>query len=446
MKRDVFLSCKPIVVAIFVLIVALSLPLAAQDYKFTISTSQSWTDTGVDLGSGDSVAITATAGSGGCDPAGVAQGASARNLPLSTALAGALIVRLQEGGSPTLVGGDQRLHVSQDGHLFLGVNASGAPPCQGSYVVKVHVTPQGGTQTQSSSAEPAAAGSLVGSSAKSSSTAPGSTSTTPGGEKEVKDIKGALTTAAQTWLSGQFGKGVPGSGQPPSSAATSGDATGASGSSATTTAALPALKLSNSPLDAQLREHIDSLPRRVNDQFQHQGDMVNFVIVGSLQKLQDALTAADWHVADIDVKQSVLKAALETYEKKAYLSMPMSQLYLFGRVQDYGYEQAEPYAVVASRHHFRIWKAPFQWNGQDVWAGAGTHDIGFEKDQRNGSVTHKIDPAVDGERDNIGGTLQKTDKVKSLTYYLPPDPVQDARNATGGGYHSDGRIIVIQLQ
>ena len=184
----------------------------------------------------------------------------------------------------------------------------------------------------------------------------------------------------------------------------------------------------------------------MNDELKNQGDMVNFVIVGSLQKVQEALTAAEWNVADRDVKESVMKAVLQTYEKKAYLGMPMSELYLFGRVQDYGYEQAEPYAVVASRHHFRIWKAPVQWNGQDVWVGAGTHDIGFEKDQRNGKVTHKIDPAVDGERDNIGGTLQKGGKVKSLTYYLPPNPVQEAKNATGGGYHSDGRILVIALQ
>ncbi|HST10200.1 MAG TPA: LssY C-terminal domain-containing protein, partial [Terriglobales bacterium] len=141
-----------------------------------------------------------------------------------------------------------------------------------------------------------------------------------------------------------------------------------------------------------------------------------------------------------------ISRCFHTLERMEEVAMPMSELYLFGRVQDFGYEQAEPYAVVASRHHFRIWKAAFQWNGQDVWVGAGTHDIGFEKDQRNGKVTHKIDPAVDGERDNIGATLQKTDKVKTLTYYLPPDPVQDARNATGGGYHSDGRILVVQLQ
>jgi hypothetical protein len=124
----------------------------------------------------------------------------------------------------------------------------------------------------------------------------------------------------------------------------------------------------------------------------------------------------------------------------------MSERYLFGRVQDYGYEMAEPYSVVASRHHFRLWKAPFTYEGQTVWVGAGTHDVGFEKDQRNGKVTHKIDPAVDGERTNIGASLQKADKVKSLAYYLPPDPIQEAKNATGGGYHSDGRILVIFLK
>ncbi len=210
--------------------------------------------------------------------------------------------------------------------------------------------------------------------------------------------------------------------------------------------ATPALSVSTAALDSALRKDIDGLPRRVNDQFDNQGDMVNFVLVGSQQQVQSALEAANWHVADTDNKEAVMKAVLETYQKKDYLAMPMSQLYLFGRKQDFGYELAAAYSVVASRHHFRIWKAPSAWNGQALWAGAGTHDIGFEKDQRNGSVTHKIDPAVDGERDNIGQTLQQSGKVKSMSYYLPPDPVQGAKNATGGGYHSDGRILVIVVQ
>ena len=199
-------------------------------------------------------------------------------------------------------------------------------------------------------------------------------------------------------------------------------------------------------MDSALQKDVEGLPRRVNDEFQNQGDMVNFVLVGSEQQVKDALEAASWHIADTDNKEAVLKAVLETYQKKDYLAMPMSQLYLFGRKQDYGYELAQAYSVVASRHHFRIWKAPATWNGQTMWAGAGTHDIGFEKDQRNGKVTHKIDPAVDGERDNIGQTLQASGKVKSLYYYLPSDPVQGAKNATGGGYHSDGRVLVVVLQ
>ena len=423
--------------------ISASTALSAQDYKFTIPTTQPWTDTGVDLHSGDMLAITAT--SAGCDPAGV-ENAAAQNLPVPNAMPGALITRLQNNAVPTLVGASQSLRVPADGHLYFGINAEGAPPCQGNIAVKVHVTPQttGVSQTNTEAVEQ----SLNSKAPQSGGTNPSTTPPATGAQSkpaaptnEVKDIKGALNTAAQTWLSGQFG--MKSANQP----AASSSATEGAGAAATAAVpSVPALKLSNSPLDSKLREDINTLPRRVNDQFKNQGDMVNFVIIGNLQKVQDALTAADWHVADTDVKASVLKAALETYQKKAYLAMPMSQLYLFGRVQDYGYEQAEPYAVVASRHHFRIWKAPFQWNGQDVWVGAGTHDVGFEKDQRNGNVTHKIDPAVDGERDNIGATLQKTDKIKTLTYYLPPDPVQDARNATGGGYHSDGRILVIQLQ
>jgi hypothetical protein len=438
------------VCACFLVLLSAPAPLAAQDYKFTVSTGQPWTDTGVDLQAGDVLAVTASPHSGStCDPAGVGP-AGGQNLPVPSALPGALIARLQESGAPMLVGASQQLRVTQAGHLFLGVNVNGTAPCVGSFAVKVHVASgsDAGSASATAAAAPAAAESLATKSTDTASTKTGTLAagqtTAANGETDVKDIKGALTTAAQTWLSGQFGTGNKTAAQP--AAASSSTAVGTPATDSPAPATAPALTISDSPLDSQLRKSINSLPRRVNDQVQHQGDMVNFVIVGSLQKVQDTLTAADWHLADRDLNESLLKAALETYQKKAYLGMPMSELYLFGRVQDYGYEQAEAYAVVASRHHFRLWKAPFQSNGQDVWAGAGTHDIGFEKDQRNGNVTHKIDPAVDGERDNIGATLQKSGKVKALNYYLPPSPVQDARNATGGGYHSDGRILVITLK
>ena len=375
---------------------------SGQDFTFTVPANQSWTDTNLDLKTGDVVQISATSTT--CNPQGVS-GSSSANLPLPSAPAGALIARLHsQGAMPILIGASQKLQIDEPGHLSLGVNVAGTPPCQGDFSVKVHlVSAQAGSQNAAYSAQ---------------------------------DVKQKLAAAAQTWLAGQFGTGASSS-----SAATTGNA--ATGSSGSTT---EALKISNTPLDANLRKAIDGMPRRVNDEFNNQGDMVNFVLIGSQQQMQAALDAANWHVADTDDKEAALKAVLQTYEKKDYLAMPMSKLMLFGRYQDYGYEMAEPIAMVASRHHFRIWKAPFTYNSQTVWVGAGTHDIGFEKDQRNGKITHKIDPAVDGERENIGSSLQKSGKVKSMTYYLPPNPVQDAKNATGGGYHSDGRILVVFLQ
>jgi hypothetical protein len=405
----------------------------AQTYTVQVSTAQAWTDSGLDLQSGDVLELSATvssnqpatSGAPVCDPKGVTATGSQTALPLSGAPAGALIARLHaHGAAPVLVGSSREFHIAEPSHLTLGINFSSAAICQGTIVVTVHVRSEGSNSAGRNST-----------STNSVSTTAGTT----GGQSTDRgqQLKSQLATAAQVFMSGQFGIGNSQAGA--TNAATSDAASGAD-------AAPAPLKISDIPLDGQLRKGIDGLPRRVNDQFNNQGDMVNFVIVGSQKDVQAALAAATWHVADTDNQKAVLNALEQTYDSKDYLAMPMSTLYLFGRKQDFGYEMAEPIAMVASRHHFRIWKAPFTWNGTEVWCGAGTHDIGFAKDKRNGSVTHKIDPSVDGERDNIGSSLQKSNQARTLTYYLPPDPVQDAKNATGDGYRSDGRLLVIFLQ
>jgi hypothetical protein len=401
------------------LLTALAWPQAAsggQEFLYTISTSQPWTDTRLDLQSGDFVRITADrGGSSACDPRGVIGGVHVNGLPLASAPVGALIGRLHaHGASPFLIAGGTELHIEEPSHLFLSVNAIGDGPCAGNFAVTVH-------RVASSSSNSEA-----------------------GSSSRGEQLKSQLSTAAEIFMQGQFGadKAASASG---GSGVEHSEGAGSAGSGSEEASA-PVLKLSAAALDPALRKDIDGLPRRVNDQLQNLGDMVNFVIVGSQKSLLAALDSANWHAADTTKKKAVLGAVLDTYEDKDYLQMPMSTLYLFGRAQDFGYEMAEPIAMVASRHHFRLWKAPFTLNGQEVWVGAGTHDIGFAKDKRNGSVTHKIDPLVDGERDNIGGSLQKAGKVESLTYYLPPYPVRGAKNATGDGYQSDGRVLVIILR
>lgn len=430
----------------------------AQSLTVQVSDSLAWTDTNLDLQSGDVVDITAATSVAvipdrhalpACIPEGMSENPSqTSDLPLPSAPAGALLARLHaQGAAPLLVGKHQEIHIDEPSHLFLGLNMGAVAPCHGAIAVFLRRTPAGVSATPdapaasvqpeafAANAKPAADG--------QASTAASSDSTTQ--KTRGEQLKSQLATAAQVFMSGQFGTGKPESSSNSGSVSSGATSAGSASVSDASSAAAPALKTSDAPLDADLRKNLDNLPRRVNDQFQNLGDMVNFVIVGNQKDVEAALDAATWHVADINSEKAVLNAIMETYEKKDYLAMPMSTLFLFGRKQDFGYEMAEPIAMVASRHHFRIWKAPFTWKGKEVWVGAGTHDIGFAKDKRNGNVTHKIDPSVDGERDNIGGSLQKANKTKTISYYLPANPVQDAKNATGDGYHSDGRLLVMFL-
>ena len=182
---------------------------------------------------------------------------------------------------------------------------------------------------------------------------------------------------------------------------------------------------------------LDSIPRRVADQNHSPGDMVNILIVGTEKEMVKAFTTAAWVKVDKSVESTVLSGLMATFEKKDYLTMPMSTLYLFDRSQDYGFAHAEPVRVVMSRNHLRVWKSPYQVNGRPLWCVAATHDIGFERDQRNNGVTHKIDPAIDGEREFVNQTLSGTGLVAARGHVVPTHPVTEAKTATGGGFHSD---------
>jgi hypothetical protein len=229
----------------------------------------------------------------------------------------------------------------------------------------------------------------------------------------------AASTVAETAVSNTIATGQPGAGQSPSS-------------TATTAAALP-------------HDLLKQIPRRVTDKDGDAGDMVNFLVVGSEDQLKAAFQAAGWVQVDKDAADALVQAVVASLSKQAYLTMPMSQLYLFGRPQDFGFAHAEPVTVVTTRHHLRLWKSALTAGGQPVWVGAATHDMGLERDQRNGDLTHHIDPNVDDEREFVNRSLTGTGYVGQHATVLPSDPVKDAKTATGGGFHSSGEILVLWL-
>ena len=123
----------------------------------------------------------------------------------------------------------------------------------------------------------------------------------------------------------------------------------------------------------------------------------------------------------------------------------MARFYLFGRVQDYSYALPDPNAVMTRRHHLRIWKTPYSMHGVSVWAAAATHDVALVIAKRGRLINHRIDHAVDTERDFVGASLADTASLSRQEYLHSPKPVFQAQTASGETYYSDSRILLLDF-
>ncbi len=193
---------------------------------------------------------------------------------------------------------------------------------------------------------------------------------------------------------------------------------------------------------SELGEMVDYLPPRVFNGEGREGDMVNLVFVAQQDELQEAFQRAEWVKTD---KWKPMFVWHLLWRRTKDSRLPMARFYLFGRVQDYSYALPDPDGIVSRRHHLRIWKTDYTIGGTPLWAGAATHDVAIEIAKRGHLINHRIDPAVDAERDFIGTDLTDTDSVNRREYLDCAMPVFEAQTASGEAYHSDGRILLLNL-
>ena len=128
------------------------------------------------------------------------------------------------------------------------------------------------------------------------------------------------------------------------------------------------------------------------------GDPVNLAFLGAEQGLHRALVAAKWTRADDVDLASSWRIVMSTITRKSYDEAPVSPLLLFGRTQDFAYQQ-EVAGNPAKRHHVRFWRTPDGWllpGGHRVdWLAAGTFDRAVGFSMFTLQITHKIDADID---------------------------------------------------
>jgi len=135
------------------------------------------------------------------------------------------------------------------------------------------------------------------------------------------------------------------------------------------------------------------------------------------------------------------KIAADSLAHRSYPTAPVSNLYVFGRVQDLAFEK--PTTDVRIRGHIRLWQTGTLIGGQLVWVGQASYDQGIELSGTNHLPTHHIAPTVDLERNAVGADLGKTGLVKEEEYAAFTPPIVYARNGGGDYYESDGDVLVI---
>jgi len=194
--------------------------------------------------------------------------------------------------------------------------------------------------------------------------------------------------------------------------------------------------------DSSLKEMIAFLPPRALNGQGREGDMINLIFIAKEDDFQRVFARAGWVKVD-KMKPTLFWHLL--WQRKHYFKLPMETFYLFGTAQDYSYALPDPAAILARRHHLRIWKTDYAVNGSPIWVGAATHDVAIEFEKRKLWMIHRIDPDVDAEREFIARNLTETHLVTRVEYLASAVPIFQAQTASGEAYYSDSRMVLLDF-
>jgi hypothetical protein len=168
---------------------------------------------------------------------------------------------------------------------------------------------------------------------------------------------------------------------------------------------------------------------------------VNLLFVGSEKSIRRAIDRAEWTEGTDSMAGAFAGGLLHLASfRTPDVFPPVSAEYLFGRVQDEAF--LRQLSFMRSRHHFRLWKAPFTGPaGEPAWAGTANLDAALVFLRHR--FVHRIDPEIDLERDYILGTLGKDPEVVSAAHVGRAAASRTGTDSNGYGYRTDGRILVM---
>jgi hypothetical protein len=195
----------------------------------------------------------------------------------------------------------------------------------------------------------------------------------------------------------------------------------------------------------ELQQALSRLPccctNRAGDKL---GDPLNIVLVGNHVDMFAALIRRGWHPTEQTHRRAIWRTIRSFVLRSRYRYSPVSPLYVFGRRQDIAAQKAR--GTIHLRNHARFWLTPLSFQGNNVWVGQISRDIGVRFILGFPPTTHKIDPDVDEARNGLIQDLAYSQALAGFAYVsgVGAAPRDEPRNnLTGDSYFTDGLRAVL---
>jgi hypothetical protein len=195
-------------------------------------------------------------------------------------------------------------------------------------------------------------------------------------------------------------------------------------------------------------------------------DPVNIAIVAkSKRHFIKCMKKSGWYTADKATIRNSIREAWAILLDKPYPNAPFSNLYLFNRTFDIGFQI--PYGTNKSprhRHHVRFWQLidrkqdhghfsfwvrhfrRFRGKNKTIWIGTAIDDVGtYGIRWYNLQITHSTHPLHHQERDFLIKTLEEKGSVAKASEIKAGEPFEIHSQQIGMSFISDGKLKIIEL-
>ncbi len=202
-------------------------------------------------------------------------------------------------------------------------------------------------------------------------------------------------------------------------------------------------------------------------------DPVNIAVIAKSEAgLVSAMQKAGWYKADDMTVRNGFRELLSILLNKPYPEAPLSNLFLFNKKHDIGFEIPTNLAKSArTRHHVRFWRlaeppatppidehhphlsfwyqklAHLFGASSEIWIGAATEEIiPIDIQWRTGQLTHGGSHDANRERDFIIQSLKDAGLIAKIQETEPGETVKFRGQQFRTIYITDGGIKVVRLK